>query len=151
MKSVWVKRDKMFHYIHMICNIIDMGAAPEKNMRYDLLQRRHMSVAVVQTTNSQFLQQLVLANRKEWHRSSELLDPLREESSGGRSILLAPSYMRQELAWLRHQMETFSPLLAHCAGNSPAPGQWRGALVFSFICVWIDSWVNNREAGDLRR
>ena len=29
--------------------------------------------------------------------------------------------------------------------------QWRGALMFSFICVWINGWVNNREAGDLRR
>ena len=25
------------------------------------------------------------------------------------------------------------------------------ALMFSFICVWINGWVNNREAGDLRR
>ena len=30
-------------------------------------------------------------------------------------------------------------------------GQWRGALIFSLICVWINGWVNNREAGDLRR
>ena len=29
-------------------------------------------------------------------------------------------------------------------------GQWRGALMFSLICVWINGWVNNREAGDLR-
>ena len=29
--------------------------------------------------------------------------------------------------------------------------QWRGALMFSLICVWINGWVNNREAGDLRR
>ena len=36
-------------------------------------------------------------------------------------------------------METFSAL------------QWRGALVFSLICVWINGWVNNGEAGDLRR
>ena len=34
--------------------------------------------------------------------------------------------------------------------NSPRKGQWRGALMFSLICVWINSWVNNREAGDLR-
>ena len=33
--------------------------------------------------------------------------------------------------------------------NSPHKGQWRGALMFSLICVWINSWVNNREAGDL--
>ena len=35
--------------------------------------------------------------------------------------------------------------------NSPHKGQWRGALMFSSICAWINSWVNNREAGDLRR
>ena len=35
--------------------------------------------------------------------------------------------------------------------NSPHKGQWRGALVFSLIYVWINDWVNNREAGDLRR
>ena len=30
-------------------------------------------------------------------------------------------------------------------------GQWRGALMFPFICAWINVWANNREAGDLRR
>ena len=55
-------------------------------------------------------------------------------------------------------METFSALLAICAGNSPVPGefpthkgQWRGALMFSLICARINGWVNNGEAGDLRR
>ena len=35
--------------------------------------------------------------------------------------------------------------------NSPHKDQWRRALVFSLICAWINGWVNNREAGDLRR
>ena len=35
--------------------------------------------------------------------------------------------------------------------NSPHKGQWRRALMFSLICAWINSWVNNREAVDLRR
>ena len=35
--------------------------------------------------------------------------------------------------------------------NSPHKGQWRWALMFSLICTWINSWVNNPEAGDLRR
>ena len=44
-----------------------------------------------------------------------------------------------------------------CAGNSLVPensphkGQRRGALMFSLICVWINGWGNNHEAGDLRR
>ena len=63
----------------------------------------------------------------------------------------------EPVTWWRHQMETFSALLALCAGNSPVlvnsphKGQWRGALMFSFIYAWINDWVNNREAGDLRR
>ena len=59
------------------------------------------------------------------------------------------------ISWWRHQMDTISALLAICSGNSPVnsprKGQWRGALMFSFICVWIKGWVNNREAGDFRR
>ena len=35
--------------------------------------------------------------------------------------------------------------------NSPHKGQWRGALMFSLICAWINGWANNRENGDLRR
>ena len=34
--------------------------------------------------------------------------------------------------------------------NSPHKGQWRRALIFSLICAWINGWVNNRKAGDLR-
>ena len=30
-------------------------------------------------------------------------------------------------------------------------GQWRGALMFSLICAWINCLLNNLEAGDLRR
>ena len=35
--------------------------------------------------------------------------------------------------------------------NSPHKGQWRRALMFSLFCARINGWVNNREAGDLRR
>ena len=35
--------------------------------------------------------------------------------------------------------------------NSPHKGQWRGYLMLSLTCAWINGWVNNREAGDLRR
>ena len=34
--------------------------------------------------------------------------------------------------------------------NFPHKGLWRRALMFSLICSWINDWVNNREAGDLR-
>ena len=59
--------------------------------------------------------------------------------------------------WWRHQMETFPRYWPFVRGvhrspvNSPHKGQWRGALMLSLICTWIDGWVNTREAGDLRR
>ena len=59
--------------------------------------------------------------------------------------------------WWRHQMEKFPRYWPFVWGihrspvNSPHKGQWRGALVFSLMCAWINGWVNNREAGDLRR
>ena len=34
--------------------------------------------------------------------------------------------------------------------NSPHKGQWRGALIFSLICAWINGWVKSRDAGNLR-
>ena len=52
-------------------------------------------------------------------------------------------------------METFSALLAICAGNSPVPGEFLAkrpvTLSFDVFFVWINGWVNNREAGDLGR
>ena len=61
------------------------------------------------------------------------------------------------LPWWRHQMETISTLLNICAGNPPVTGEFAaqrpltGALMFSLICAWIHGWVNNGEAGGLRR
>ena len=61
------------------------------------------------------------------------------------------------VTWWRHQMETFSMLLAICAGNSPVTNEFpsqrlvtRSFGVF-FICAWINCWVHNREAADMRR
>ena len=34
--------------------------------------------------------------------------------------------------------------------NSPHKDQWRRALMFSLIFAWINGWVYNGEAGDLR-
>ena len=67
-------------------------------------------------------------------------------------------------SWWRHQMETCSASLAFVRGihwwlrgihrspvNSPHTDQWRGVLMFSLICAWTNGWVNNQNAGDLRR
>ena len=55
-------------------------------------------------------------------------------------------------------MEAISALLALCAGNSPVPGEFpsqrpvaRSFDVFFDLCRIQNGWVNNREAGDLRR
>ena len=44
-------------------------------------------------------------------------------------------------------------LLAFCAGNSPVTGgfPWRGALMFSLVCAWVNGWANNQDADVLRR
>ena len=54
-------------------------------------------------------------------------------------------------------METFSALLAICAGNSPVPGefpaQWPVTRSFDifFDLRPNNDWVNNGKASDLRR
>ena len=54
-------------------------------------------------------------------------------------------------------METFSALLAICAGNSPVTGEFPAqrpvtrSLMFSLIFARINGWANNHEASDLRR
>ena len=54
-------------------------------------------------------------------------------------------------------MDTFSALLTICAGNSPVTGEFPAqrpvtqSFDFFFICTWINGWVNNGEACDLRR
>ena len=59
--------------------------------------------------------------------------------------------------WWRHEMKTFSALLALCAGNSlitcefPSQRPVCGALMFSLICAWTNGCPNNRDAGDFRR
>ena len=59
-------------------------------------------------------------------------------------------------SWWRHQMETFSALLAICAGNSPVTGEFPTQRPVTqsldvFFDLRINGWVNNHDAGDLRR
>ena len=35
--------------------------------------------------------------------------------------------------------------------TSPHKGQWRGVLVFSFICAWTNGWASHRDPDKLRR
>ena len=53
-------------------------------------------------------------------------------------------------------METFSALLAFCAGNSPVTGEFPAqrpvtrSFDVSFICAWTNRWVHTRDVGDSR-
>ena len=71
-------------------------------------------------------------------------------------VIIIHIYICFRNTWWRHQIETFSALLAICAGNSPVPGEFptqrpvtQNFVMFSLICARINSWVNNGEAGDL--
>ena len=60
------------------------------------------------------------------------------------------------ISWRRHQLETFSALLALCVGNSPVTGEFpaRRPVTRSFdvsFDMCLNKWVNNLDAGDLRR
>ena len=47
--------------------------------------------------------------------------------------------------WWRHQMETFSSLLAFCAGNSPVPGEFHAQRpVTRSLDVTFDLRLNKR-------
>ena len=48
-------------------------------------------------------------------------------------------------------METFSALLAICAGNSPVTGEFPAQRPVTRSFDIFFGWVNNRQAGDLRR
>ena len=66
-------------------------------------------------------------------------------------------FISNESCW-RHQMETFSALLAICVGNSPVPGEFpaqrpvtRSFDVFFYLRLNKRLSKNAGEAGDLRR
>ena len=67
--------------------------------------------------------------------------------------ILKTRFMRNTLPWLMSHLyndvikwKNFTRYWPFVRGihrspvNSPHKGQWRGALMFSFICVWINGW-----------
>ena len=71
-----------------------------------------------------------------------------------------PSYTTFAIVWWRHQMETFSALLALCEGNPPVTGGFPSQKpVTRIFDVFFDlrlnkrpnGWANNWDADDLRR
>ena len=59
---------------------------------------------------------------------------------------------KNKVPWWRHQMETFSPLLALCAGNSPVTGEFPtqrpGTRIFDvFFDLCVDKRLNKQPWG----
>ena len=62
------------------------------------------------------------------------------------------AYSESFKAWWRHQMETYSALLAICAGNSPVPGEFPAqrqvTLSFDvFFDLHLNKWLRKQSWG----
>ena len=61
------------------------------------------------------------------------------------TFLIVSGMQRTLKSWWRHQMETFSALLAICAGNSPVPGEFTSQRpVTRSFDVFCDLRLNKR-------
>ena len=61
------------------------------------------------------------------------------------SVLYIDGAPNSDISWWRHQMETFSALLAICAGNSPVPGEFSAQRpVTRSFDVFFDLRLNKR-------
>ena len=57
-------------------------------------------------------------------------------------------FKRSAKSWWRHQMETFSALLAICAGNSPVTGEFPATRNFDvFFDLRLNKWLNKQSWG----
>ena len=94
---------------------------------------------------------LILTNRLmtisfiEWNRSS--LVQINHNPDENRKCVLVHDDVIKRKSFPRYW--PFVRVSHRSPVNSPHKGQWRGALMLSLICAWINGWVNNRE--DLRR
>ena len=53
--------------------------------------------------------------------------------------------------WLKTMMTSSNENICCVIGHRWIPGPITQSFDVSLICAWINGWVNNREAGDLRR
>ena len=75
----------------------------------------------------------------------------RSNTNPFRADFLSITYRDDVIKWKYYRVTGHVRGIHRSLVNSPHKGQWRGALMFSLICAWINGWINNREAGDLRR
>ena len=91
---------------------------------------------------------------KQWYALYVLLCSYAVRSGIGQRTLHMPNvHMHEDVIKRKHFPRYWSIVLGihRSPVNSPHKGKWRGALMFFLICAWINVWVNNDEAGDLRR
>ena len=94
---------------------------------------------------------------------SRLVTPVCVEATSGRRGLISglheytqsvsPGHLHDDVIKWKHFPRNwpFVREIHRSPVNFPHKGQWRGALMFSLIYAWMNDWVNNRDAGDLRR
>ena len=94
----------------------------------------------------------ILANNIRFHNCCALLWilswPTKSES---RSCIICSKF-HNNIKWKHFPCNwPFVRGIHRSPANSSHKGQWRGALMFSLNYASISDWINNREAGDLRR
>ena len=97
----------------------------------------------------------LISDKTSYRRNSQSPEPPRlyglelserVENLTGVSAALMPMHL-SSTSWWRHQMETFSALLAICAGNSPGPGEFpTQRLVTRSFDVFFDLRPNKRSS-----
>ena len=83
----------------------------------------------------------------------DAIAPMGRQCNGfGKSNASIQKVICRKSQWC-HQMEIFSALLAFRVGNSSITGEFprQRSVLFSLMRAWTNSWVNNGDAGDLRR
>ena len=121
-----------FHLAELVIDLYIRGKLAKHNFRYRLLAKSMKSVIYIYDILSAWFLQWEITEISTHDPNEGLHDDVSK-------------WKRFPRYWPFERGIHRSPV------NSPHKGQWRGALMFSLICVWINSWVNNREAGDLRR
>ena len=134
----------------MACRLIGTKPLPEPMLTFCLLDPQEQTSVKFKSKFKHFIQKMRLKTSSV-NGSHLVQERWVKEYETARSCV----YFVLATWWL-HQMETFSMLLVLCAGNSPFtsefPAQRPVMRSFDiFFDLRINGWVNNCEAGDLRR
>ena len=87
-----------------------------------------------------------------WYWDNRVIVPMEVEISWGIWVTWFDIWYDDVIKWKHFPRNwSFVREIHRSSVNFPHKGQWRGALMFSLICTWINGWINNGEAGDLTR